>query len=560
MPTPRQSDDDGGTSVQGLENNPKPPQKTKSLPLGLRALLALGAGGMIAAAFLPEAKEPKKPGFPGIANSTFSTFAAKAMSERGARANTQSSLRRLPARPRGVILRRSAHASTEEASEFAGSLLFVADDGATYTFRDDLSLSDARSRFGQGWTVFENARGFLQSLPQRTLDPSVSLQWHNFSWPSLLLDRFPLSLDQSTPGLRMRRVDEFLFWMPRDFLPDSLPQDTAMSACPAHQPSSMHVNRLWGYFDDDALLGGTVLLQDGSVDRSHADLGEQGKRISSRSKESTAEKSNVEKSNVEKRPSSLLSAHGTHVAGVMAARRNDFGVTGVAPGLEVEVFPLKEGDGFSVELADVLAGLSSIEKRLAESSSGSRAARKAPRSAPRTVLLSALFEDDVVHLTTRGTPLRDALESLLKHDVAVVVPAGNGTPVSRLAATLPSALTPFLEGRKGILVPVAASDLCSGRAWFSRVAPLASGTLLFAPGERIFSTLPNGDYGYLSGSSQAAAQVAAVLALGAHFAPNVPVRSLVESLVRTAQPLPHVAARAFMPDAWSFLVEIEQKK
>lgn len=530
--------------MQGLENNPKPKKNTKkSSAFGFRAFIALLGGGLLGLVSLPPSDESIALTSKPSGRTPRSALSARVLptdaGAGGVAVAGASSQRRGPARSRGVILRRGANVPADSAPEPAGEVLFVADDGATYSVRHDLSLAESQGRFGPGWTVFENARGTLQSLPQRTLDPSVSLQWHNFSWPSLLLDRFPLSLDQSTPGLRMRRVDEFLFWMPRDFLPSALPEETTSSACPAHQPASLHVNRLWGYFDDDALLSGTVLLQDGGVDVAHADL-------------RPVTRGALQPASPSREVAPLLSVHGTHVAGVMAARRNDFGVTGVAPGLQVETFSLRESEGFTVELADVLEGIARIETRLSRASSDSKK--------PRTVLMSTMFEDDVRHLTTRGTPLRDAMESLLKHDVIVVVPAGNGTPSTRGQASLPSALTPFLEGRKGILVPVAASDLCSDRAWFSRMAPLASGTLLFAPGERIFSTLPNGDYGYLSGSSQSAAQVAALLALGSHFAPHVPVRALVDALVRTAQPMPHINSRAFMPDAWSFLVEVEQKR
>jgi hypothetical protein len=443
--------------------------------------------------------------------------------------------------PRGVILRRAALrpggvlASPSEPRA-QGKFLFTADDGAAYFVDRSLTPEAARERYREGWTVFENALGKLQAMPQRPLDPSAALQWHNFSWPSLLLDRFPLTLDQNVAGLRARRVDEFLFWSRRDIALGGGRSDDAAPACPAHQPSTLNVNRMWGYFEDDAYLAGRVALQDGAMDSRHPDLDDAAAGISVDRQREVGAQGDL-----------LLSLHGTHVAGVMAARRNDFGVTGVAPGLRIEHFALPARDeGFGVELADALEGLARIERRVSND------------SAVRVVLLAYAFEDDAPLLTARGTPLRDALEKLIRHDVVVVVPAGNGTIARRNSAVLPAALTPLLEGQRGLVVPVSATDICSERAWFSRLSPLASGTLLFAPGERIFSTFPGGDYGSLSGTSQAAAQVAAVVALGAHVAPSVPARVLIETLIRTAQPLSHISGRALMPDSWSFLQGLEQ--
>jgi subtilisin family serine protease len=58
-----------------------------------------------------------------------------------------------------------------------------------------------------------------------------------------------------------------------------------------------------------------------------------------------------------------------------------------------------------------------------------------------------------------------------------------------------------------------------------------------APGERIFSTLPQNDFGFMTGTSAAAAQVAAVLAMTSAQFPDVEMKTQVHTLIRSASPL-----------------------
>ncbi|NEE45521.1 S8 family serine peptidase, partial [Streptomyces sp. SID8455] len=46
------------------------------------------------------------------------------------------------------------------------------------------------------------------------------------------------------------------------------------------------------------------------------------------------------------RPAAGESDHGTHVAGTIAAAKNGFGVTGVAPGVKVSGIKVSTPDGF----------------------------------------------------------------------------------------------------------------------------------------------------------------------------------------------------------------------
>ena len=58
-----------------------------------------------------------------------------------------------------------------------------------------------------------------------------------------------------------------------------------------------------------------------------------------------------------------------------------------------------------------------------------------------------------------------------------------------------------------------------------------------APGSNIYSTLPGGDYGYLSGTSMASPLVAGLLGLMRSFHPGMPASELINCLKSTSVPI-----------------------
>jgi hypothetical protein len=413
----------------------------------------------------------------------------------------------------------------------------------------------------------ENRHGQLQALPvtqplsetpdspslvfpQRVVDPSAPLQWHNFSWPSLLLDRFPFTLDQNVSGLRGERLEEFYFWKESLSAHSLRGKSVSLNTCSGHFPMTLQVNKMWQIFPETTPLSGTLLLHDSPVDGQHPDL-----KGSLR----------VERKNgLNDNQRLLTSVHGTHLAGVVSASRNDFGVTGVAPGLKVVSFELsvQPEKGGAISLVDVLEGLRAIDD-FVKKEEQNRLLESAP-ARTQVVLLGYGFHSRSIAEEEKLKPLKDMIENLLSHNVLLVVPSGNSDPTFAVATeehkVFPAAWSNEWKEKKGRLIAISASDLCSENAWFSESWPTLEGVRITAPGERIFSTFPSGDYGALSGTSQAAAQVAALLALGAAQSPPQSPDRLVKALIQSARPRKQFEESGMMPDAAGFLESLTESQ
>lgn len=179
-------------------------------------------------------------------------------------------------------------------------------------------------------------------------------------------------------------------------------------------------------------------------------------------------------------------SHGTHVAGIMGARGNNgIGVSGVC--WEVQLMPLKfmdaNGTGYTSEAIEALNYALQKNVRISNNSWG---------GAPFD---SALYQ---------AIQLAQASKHLF------VVAAGNGNlsnndlnPAYPSSYDLPNVLS------------VGAHDSRAKVSFFSNIGPQSVD--IFAPGgnqlNAIFSTMPNGGYGYKNGTSMAAPHAAGVAAL-----------------------------------------------
>jgi subtilisin family serine protease len=172
--------------------------------------------------------------------------------------------------------------------------------------------------------------------------------------------------------------------------------------------------------------------------------------------------------------------HGTHVAGtVAAARDNGVGVAGVAP--QSDVLALKvldaSGRGYTSRIASAFdyagrAGIRVVSASLGGPSDGSRTLRDAIARYPNTLYVVAAGND------------------ASNNDAAPVDPCNVDSPN---------------------VVCVGASDARDAPACFSNVG--ATSVDLFAPGASIVSTVPDGAYNWMSGTSMATPHVSGVAAL-----------------------------------------------
>lgn len=172
--------------------------------------------------------------------------------------------------------------------------------------------------------------------------------------------------------------------------------------------------------------------------------------------------------------------HGTHVAGIIAARLNGFGVAGVAP--KAILYAVKvlspSGSGY---ISDVAKGI--VE------------ATKGPDNIPGTN-----DDADVISMSLGGpnsTTLYNAIKYAYSYGVVMVAAAGNE------GSSQPSCPACYRE-----VIAVGAIDISyKTPSWSNRNPDIV------APGVNIFSTLPNNKYGYASGTSMACPHVSAAIAV-----------------------------------------------
>ncbi|MDQ0195861.1 S8 family serine peptidase [Paenibacillus wynnii] len=168
--------------------------------------------------------------------------------------------------------------------------------------------------------------------------------------------------------------------------------------------------------------------------------------------------------------------HGTHVAGIIAAKSNNGGMVGIAP--DVQLYAVKSmdanGDG---NLQDVLEGIDwAIQNQM-----------------------------DIINLSLgtaySSNSLKDIVDQAYAAGIIIVASAGNsgaGTNTITYPAKYDS------------VIAVSAMDVNQARGDFSSTGPENE---LSAPGVGIISTAPGGGYAKTSGTSQAAPHITGMLAL-----------------------------------------------
>src|SRR3989338_8464194 len=214
--------------------------------------------------------------------------------------------------------------------------------------------------------------------------------------------------------------------------------------------------------------------------------------------------------------------HGTHVAGIIAAKRNGKGVVGVAPQARLYAVKVLDGEG-NGSLSDVIKG----------------------------IIWAANNKIQVVNMSL-GTPMPSpAMEEAVRYtksrDVVIVAAAGN----SCVSAGDPTACK---EGSGAVLYPTAYPQTIavSASTWdkdsqitgFSSRGPEVD---FIAPGNDIVSTIKGDKYdslGSLSGTSMSAPHVTglATLAVSLGYRGLEGPDGVLNKLKTAARPLPKVAS------------------
>ena len=222
--------------------------------------------------------------------------------------------------------------------------------------------------------------------------------------------------------------------------------------------------------------------------------------------------------------------HGTSVAGVALARRNGFGMHGVAYNANlVSIGTCKSSGGCFGDNTDVLP----VDETAADIASASGLDRTygANRSNPDAI--SDVINMSFAWIDTHYFPeISESMADAAGAGRIMVAALGNegevgpaGTPASNVAD----------PGIAGNAIAVGALDSGgTGRAGFSNTCAGVSDYCLFAPGEGVYSTTVGGGYGYVNGTSFAAPIVSgAAAAVWAAF-PNKRGAQIVQRLLTTA--------------------------
>jgi len=204
--------------------------------------------------------------------------------------------------------------------------------------------------------------------------------------------------------------------------------------------------------------------------------------------------------------------HGTHVAGIIAASSTT--MNGVAPGVSLLAYKVLDHTG-SGETSAVIAG---IERAVADGA-------------------------DVINLSLgRGghpdDPAARAVDAATAAGVVVVAAVGNTGEFHSIGSPA-AAVTAIAVG--------AAQDATSLAEFSARGPANRSGAIkpeVLAPGVSILSTLPNGQFGYSSGTSMASPYVAGVAALLRAEHPEWTPARVKAALVSTALPIANAEVMA----------------
>lgn len=222
-------------------------------------------------------------------------------------------------------------------------------------------------------------------------------------------------------------------------------------------------------------------------------------------------------------PSTIGDDHGSHVAGIIAGKKNSVGFTGAAP--NAKIVPLRV---------------------LSDAGSGTTDA----------IIKAFAYAGDmgipIVNASLGGDGTDKSINDVIAAhpNTLYVVAAGNN---SRNLDSLP--MTPCSEPASNILC-VGASTSSDTRAGFSNYS--ATAVDVFAPGENIFSAYADNYIGYMSGTSMASPNTAAVAALVVAAKPSITTSELKSLLMSTTDSFPAAAGQSVSGriNAWKAMLAV----
>lgn len=191
---------------------------------------------------------------------------------------------------------------------------------------------------------------------------------------------------------------------------------------------------------------------------------------------------------------SITDEHGTHVAGIIAAEKNDVGITGVAP--NSKILPLKFINGTYGFTSDAIEAID----------------------------YAMTMGVNIINCSWGGSEYNPALKDAMDNSgILFVCAAGNNGMNIDINPVYPAAF----DSTNIITVTSVNKDGCLSD--FSNYGPVSVD--FAAPGEDVESTLPDNNYGQLSGTSVAAPYVSGKLANKLSNNQNIEIEVLKNSII-----------------------------
>ena len=204
--------------------------------------------------------------------------------------------------------------------------------------------------------------------------------------------------------------------------------------------------------------------------------------------------------------------HGTHVAGIIAAERNNgIGINGVADNVKImAVRAVPDGDEYDKDIALGIRYAVDNGAKVINTSFGK-------------------------YYSTHPEWVIDAIKYAAKKDVLIVNAAGNDALDMDATRIYPNDQTP--DNNEEIadnFLTVGASNFDYGSDLVARFSNYGQTNVdVFAPGTKIWSTTPNDEYEFLQGTSMASPAVAGVAAMIRSLYPKLSATEVKEVLMKS---------------------------
>ncbi|MDC0006539.1 S8 family peptidase [Winogradskyella sp.] len=214
------------------------------------------------------------------------------------------------------------------------------------------------------------------------------------------------------------------------------------------------------------------------------------------------------------KPVKKSESHGTHVAGIIAAERNNGkGANGVANNVEImSIRAVPNGDEYDKDIA--------LAIRYAVDNGAS--------------VINGSFGKS---FSPHAEWVRDAIKYASDNDVIFVHAAGNSSENVDVEPNFPDDNVNYVEVsntyiRVGSLAPKYGSKMVSGFSNYGK-----KNVDIFAPGSEIYSTTPENEYDSKGGTSMAAPGVAGIVALVRSQYPNLTAAQVKQVILDSGLPL-----------------------